>query len=456
MAIKQEFSNIATQAKGAITNRQIRQIVNLRSDKTHADEANIFIWVLIIISSAYIGFSDFTFYKQVLNNTLSPALANFSAFILTVGTEIAILKLTIRFLRAFFFGWMFKTWWHLGYWVFIAVLGFGANYWSYSISTEGMEILAYHVQNDNQQKTKTPLDEHVKKSTAAIDQQIASIQSNIDKADKTRTKEGVLYWSASQEKRNYSKSLPELQAQRTKIALAATEDWQRQQGITSKKIGSFAAFTSKYGGVAEIARLICIFGLVFYQRRFVSMAQNGELGDIQRHIDNILNNDSPPPPPPPTHRPVKRPPPTNGYNLTENQNSLFKSSPPPEHNPGTSSPPFSVSQCDTDINEQSAATGADQIIMHYLTSINREVANLNNENGSPSTVAGRMVGALKELENNYLSHPGFNPSKSVLEKAQHGIKRASDTLTEHGFFYDHQTLQGKITGILQVGKPLPL
>ena len=101
--------------------QEVEYLVNLRNDKTNADEAVILIKIVLYSLTAFVIYLGFEYYKKTFNEMFSPEIATAFAILLPAVVEIGKIKLVGKFFKAWSFGWMGtqKHWSQVLYWLSI-------------------------------------------------------------------------------------------------------------------------------------------------------------------------------------------------------------------------------------------------------------------------------------------------------------------------------------------------
>lgn len=267
-------SNIFTQlrawrAKRAqeLSSSEVNKIISLRNDKTHSDEALIAIRVVLFVVTAFTVYCAYLFYTNTFSKVFSPTATILAALALAPVGEICKIYLTHRALRSIFFGWMFRSFWTLGGWVFILFLGFGAYLWSIKVSTDGMNRLTSEMSEKN--TPKAALSDEISKATVGIDKMIDAAQSGQVTAMGTKWK-GKTTWRAQKIAENNTRSISRLQEQRAVIVEQITRDYAAGNQVRAENISNWAQWIRDYGGIMEIVAGACLFAIVFFERRLVA------------------------------------------------------------------------------------------------------------------------------------------------------------------------------------------
>lgn len=400
-----------------LTNSEVNQIVKLRSDKTHVDEALLVMRFALVFVTIFTSYCGFLFYQSTFIKVFSPTVAWMAAIGLAIVTEAAKIFLLHRFLRSIFFGWISADWWSLGGWLFIGALAIGAYIWSVQISTDGMEMLTKQVA-----EASTPKDNLaalIRESTADIDAQIEASQASQSAAINTKWK-GTTTWRAQKSAASSGAAIASLQEQRKTIVSQVTTDYQTNNQHRAENINQWAYWIERYGGYMELVAALCIFSVVFFERRLVAH-------NIKMAIDAPT-----PAPTDTTYRPPSPAPPSqfNGHSAPLSESGLFRnqiSSPVRE--------PVALSG-----TNPASATGLDgDFIRLRLKSLKGWDDNFNKPGNKPDTVAANMCRILNEI-GQQLTRPDFRPDdNSVYDLLTYITDTGFPIMHKNGFTYKYES-----------------
>ncbi len=387
----------------------------MRSDKTSADEAKIWVSAILTVVTAITAYLAFIYYQDVFSNTLDTATATVLAIALAAVVEIGKIKLALRALHSILFGWISESATTWGYWGFICLLAGGSFYWSVRVSTKGLAM--YSTNHAEATISKDSLAPLLAAATASVDQQIASETSSRTAAQGNKWKGTIVYVSSKQAKKN-TENITKLQDQRAKIVDQTVADYKDGLSKRSGKISAFAYFIREFGGYQEIVAALCLLAIAFFNLRLVEISietnalPDEELATTEQPDNRRARN---PAAPAETPRPrngaevnnVARP---IGYNVRPDGNVARV----PQNRPA---PP--VPHCTTAVPQSQPVVsdiGHDAIVRNAQIKLGREMANLEPKagamNGTVASISRRVYTALGEVEEGMCS-PDFKPS-SVL------------------------------------------
>lgn len=418
-AISPEKSNVFSQfaawrnkSAQQMTNREIDKITSLRNDKTHVDEALITVKVILFFVTAFTAYCGYLFYESTFIKIFSLTATQIAAILLAIITELAKIRLTHRALRSIFFGWMFKSFWNLGGWLFIAALGIGAYIWSVNISTDGMAMMTKEVTELS--TPKDDLNATISAATSGIDAQIKDASDTQSEAFGTKWK-GTTTVRAQKIAETTAKSIASLQAQREQIVSQVMTDHQAANATRSENISNWAYWIERYGGYMELVAALALFAIVFFERRLVS--------------ENLNVANSVPTPPtasttPPQNRPVGAP--LNGNSGPLSETPLF-------NNSGASPVRDSVPLSGT--NGRPAGGSDGDFIRLRLKGLKGWDDNFGKAGNKPETVAQNMCRLLNEI-GQQMTRPDFRPdNNSVHDFLEYITETGFPVMHEHGYTY---------------------
>lgn len=422
-AISNEKSNVFSQFAAwrnktaqQLSNREVDKITSLRNDKTHVDEALIVTKVILFIVTGFTAYCGLLFYQSTFGKVLSPTATTVWSVALAVATEAAKVFLSHRALRSIFFGWMFRSFWNLGGWIFIALLGVGAYYWSVNISTDGMSMFTKQVT-----ELSTPKDDLTASMTAAT----AGIDAQLKDASAKQSEALGIKWKTTTTVTGQkiaattANSIASLQSQRQKIVDQIAADHQASNQTRRENISNWAYWIERYGGYMELIAGLCIFAIVFFERRLV--AENMSVGQ-------------PAPTPPEASTPTTSRPagsPLNGnYSAPLSESPAFHNS---AVNPVRDSVPLSGTN-----SRQGGGSDGDFIRLR-LKSLKGWDDNFARPGNKPETVAQNMCRILNEI-GKQMALPEFQPdNNSVYDLLAYITEVGFPTMHQHGYEYQYET-----------------
>lgn len=397
------FTQIADwRAKRAesLTESEVNHAASMRSDKTNADEAKLWVSLVLGVVTIITAYLAMQYYQDVFQNTFSE-YATVLAVALAIVVEIGKIKLALRALHSVLFGWMFESGATLGYWGFIWLLAIGAFFWSVRVSTQGLtRYSANHAESTVSKDSLAPL---LAAATAAIDQQINAETASRTDAQGNKWKNTTVVISSRQAKKN-TENIAKLQEQRQAVVNQTIADYKDGLSKRTGKINAFTYFITEFGGYMEIIAGLCILAIAFFNYRLVEISVAAHALLEEPDTPTLPEQASP------NERPVRqhngqevhnkvRP---IGFNVDRNGN-IPVSQPKPViqlyHN---------VSQP----KKETGALGADAIITTYRTKLYADINNLEKGNGVKSTIAGRIHSYLNTV-GRAMGNEEFEPSDKL-------------------------------------------
>lgn len=421
-AISSEKSNVFSQFSAwrnkkaqEMSNKEVNKIISLRNDKTHADEALMVTRIVLLVVTAFTAYCGYLFYQSTFSKIFTPSTTLLAAVALAFITEAAKIFLTHRALRSIFFGWMFRSFWNLGGWLFIAAIGVGAYVWSVNISTDGMDMFTRQIT-----EISTPKDDLNMAITAAT----SGIDAQIDKATKTQNEAFGTKWRGTTTIRaqkiaeTTAKSIASLQTQRQRIVDQVTTDHQAANVTRSENISNWAYWIERYGGYMELVAGLCLFAIVFFERRLVA-----ENLDVANSIPTPPAYNAPPQP-----RPTGAP--RNGSTAPLSESPLFQNS---GASPVRDSPTLSGTN-----GRQSGGSDGDFIRLR-LKGLKGWDDNFGKPGNKPETVAQNMCRILNEI-GQQMQQSNFRPDfNSVQDLLSYITDTGYPTMHEHGYSYQYES-----------------
>lgn len=394
-AISSEKSNVFSQFSAwrnkkaqELSNKEINKIISLRNDKTHADEALWVVRILLFIVTIFTAYCGLLFYQSVFGKIFSPTATRLAAIALAIITELAKIFLTHRALRSIFFGWMFKSFWNLGGWIFISALGIGAYYWSVNISTDGMEMFTRQIT-----EAATPRGDiaaEITAATAAIDQQISVASGAQNRAMDIKWRGNTTVEGQRIAKAN-ARQVEKLQEQRARIVEQVTTDHQKAGDVRAANISNWAFWIERYGGYMEAVAALCLLAIVFFERRLVAENMGA--------MNTPTTTNAPAFTPSPTPRHTGTP---SGAPLSESR--LFNN-----HTPN----PVRDSGALSGTNGGAHGVADGDFLRLRLKRLKGWDDNFGKPGNNPDTVAQNMTQLLNEI-GLQMTRPEFNPDANAL------------------------------------------
>jgi len=396
-----EIADWRSKNRENVTNAQVKKAARLRSDKTNADEARIVLNIILFVAESITAYMGFLYYKEAYESNLSPMFGAIMALGVAATVEIAKVFLVRLALRSILFRWIVASWTQLGYWTFVFILAVGSYFWSYTISTDGMETFVKN--NQYKSRPKDDLSQKIAAATAGIDAQIAQESNARTSSNNTKWK-GVTTIDAQRSIRKNNTNIESLLAQKQKIVEDITTKANADNGQLTQIEGSFTTFIKKFGGYMEIICALCLIALAFAEMRLVEVVSSEP-------------NASPTPEPQPVSNP--QPQPQAKHNFNNGSPTYFNRG---SDGNVVSTYSHAVTQSDTDVphmamkNINVVSVGSDGVLRDAITRIKRDMANLKNENGKPQSVYDRIKGALDALYNATIDE-NFDPNQTLAHDA---------------------------------------
>lgn len=418
--IFEQFSAWRSGRSESMTNSKINKIVSLRNDNSHSDEAIIVIRIMLFIVTAFTVYCGFLFYQNTFGKVFSPTATFLASVGLAIITELAKIYLTHRALRSIFFGWIFRSFWTLGGWLFIFALGTGAFVWSINISTDGMNMLTREVTEKT--TAKDDLSGNIAAATADIDRQIATLSAGQSEAMATRWK-GTTTRDAQRLANMSAKSIQTLQEQRKTVVDQITADHRDANSTRSANISNWAYWIDSYGGYMEAVAAICLLAIVFFERRLVDEYR-------REHGGNMPN-----------------PTPSKGSFRTDHTTGA------PQHNGATAGPsrsglfsnnfisPDPSVRNDRTLSESPAGSAGNSdadFIKFRLKRLKGWDDNFNDKKNKPETVAQNMYQLLNEIGKR-MQDEHFAPDPDTANQLiQYCVETGFPAMDAAGYPYKYQ------------------
>lgn len=247
--------------------QEVEMLLSFRNDNTNADEAAIFIKIILWGLTIFMIYLGFEYYSKTFAEMFPPEIAFAFAVALPAVVEIAKIKLVGKFFRAWVFGWMgtSRHWSGVAYWFIVGGIGLGAFVWSYSISTGGIKEVAK--QNAEIKNKQAELNTTLSLATAGTDAQIKSLENSNAQIGPLKNAKGRTNWESQPILASNAESLKSLYAQKEQITRTTTEEYQKNAGNIQLKVSAWAQFIERFGGWGEWGVFICLCAVAFFERR---------------------------------------------------------------------------------------------------------------------------------------------------------------------------------------------
>lgn len=218
---------------------------------------------ILWLASAVTIYMGFKYYQFTFEPSF-PGMANALATTLSVVVELAKVFLTYAVLSGIIFGWAFRNWSKFFAYCFGFALAYGAYWWSYTTSTEGIAIYAKETSTDNLKGQD--LTGYIVQGTADITAQIAQIEQSNQQAAGMTTKKGKINWYGQQTISGNAPTLSNLMAQKAEREKLLTEQWQKGEGRTEARVNVLSQWVMNFGGYTEWAVLFCLLAMIFFDK----------------------------------------------------------------------------------------------------------------------------------------------------------------------------------------------
>lgn len=407
-----QISNFRRNRAGKLSETEVGRIASMRTDKSNADEAKMFLNALIIGCTLVTMYLAVVYYQDAFKNTMDPSAGEILSYVLSVVVEIAKIKLFIRVARAILFGWMWQDFPSFGYWLLVGAVAAGSYYWSVKVSTDG--LARYSTQHADETMAKGDLTAEINAAAASVDAMILQESKARDAATSNKWKGNIVFTSSKSAAKS-SATIENLMKQRETIVKQVTADYAESKGKRTEKIGAFAYFINRFGGYMELVCFLCLLGIAFADWKLVSLAKR--------------TGQAPAPEPDPYPTEEIRPnntqttgtPRSDASNTNQGQTT---------HNLSTRTPLFTdeenriranasranpVAQSGTSGTGNNVVFGPDEILELQRTRLQKEVNNIQKGNGSLSKITARVNNQLLIATRAFQSSEN-PPSRAVSEK----------------------------------------
>lgn len=405
-------------------------LLNLRNDKTNADEAVIWTRVVLWVLTAFVVYLGYNYYLNTFSEMLPYPAALLFAIALPAAIEICKIKLATRTLRSWWFGWINEGLYASLFWGFVTIMAVGAFWWSYTISTGGIKEVAKEAAA--QKHKQADLQTVIAAACSDVDARISAINEKDTEAAKMKTKKGNIAWSGQSIKMDNAKLLVSLQKEREMIVEQTTLSYTTTNTENTAKISKWASFIERFGGWGDIGTGICLIIISFFEKRLYDLnkAKLQKLTTDVKPGATIEHQD------PLTEWKVNAPNVTqSAQNASASRPIGFRwegygTQPAP---PPVSQPTQSVSQ---PTQQNPVVLGSNQILLQFQRKLMADIPNLLKKNGVPGTVSARINRAFDECYE-AICHPDFCPDRTVGAKVYgYAASEAIPTLNNAGWPYE--------------------
>ena len=366
------------------TEKRIQQIQKIRDDGTTADEVlNLTRDRIIPLTLIFSFIFCLIFYFRFLSDAYPIWVAIPGAAIIAFVIENGKIFFGIRAIRYLYF---YRPLSSIADTVlFIGILLFSVLtfYWSIQNSTSGLHDLTTRT---IQAKTAATL--NFSPDVTAIDRQIAEARAAQQKADGMRWK-GKMTVEGQRLTRRSEEGISKLQDQRTRMIDQAQKQYDAKVKVAENNTEKAASWTRLIGGFIEAAQIILLIIAGSCEKKLDDRLQSGKT--IQRQGPAI----------PYQGHPI-------GFNLDLSGN-VRAAAPPRPVNGHPQTAHNSLYHNVPQDNGDSRGIGADAILKNAHAAIQRDLKNLENENGRPRTICDRIHAAIIQ-QSREVRKKGFEPS----------------------------------------------
>jgi len=417
------------------TNRQKydEYLLTLRNDKTNADEAAFWIKCILYLLTAFVVYLGYHYYLSTFSQTMDPMVAAIFAVGIPAGVEIGKLKLISKAFRAISLGWINDGPSKSLFWSFVLIIGAGAFWWSYTISTGGIKEVAR--QNAEASVRQDSLHVIISSATADVDARIAEINHSNEQAAQMKTKRGKVAWSGQTIQMNNSASLVSLQGERQKIVDQITADYATTGAENKTKVSAWASFIERFGGWGEIGSILCLIALAVFERvlRDHNMA---ELENEQSTTTPPLSNSNGQTTPNGAYKVAQNKAGSIGFYWDGYGSPAAALTPQPLFTDQDTVP--QSTQAVPQPNGEIMESYADSVLELCRQAVQKDLANFHNEQARPATVSKRINTALDECREKMM-RSGFEPTYKAAFKLHNYLNSVVwDKLNTIGWPYEHQ------------------
>lgn len=385
----QENGNWWSSLWAAGQNKRIQQIQKIKDDGTTADEVlSLTRDRLIPITLLFSLLFTFIFYYRFLGDAYPIWVAIPGALIIAFLIENGKIFFGIRAIRYLYF---YRPLASVADTVlFIGLLAFSSLtfFWSIQNSTSGLHDLTTRTI-----RAKTAQTLNFSPDVSAIDRQIADARAAQQKADGMRWK-GKVTVEGQRLARRSEENIAKLQDQRTRMIDQAQKQYDARAAVAETNTEKAASWTRLIGGLVEIAQIILLIIAGSCEKKLDDRLSNGQT--FQRQPINTPAYSAPY-----SHSPI-------GYNV-DNTGNVRAANPP---RPVNGTPQTGYNDLYHNVPQKKAdsgAIGADAILKNAYAAIQRDIKNLENENGRPRTVVDRIHNAMLTVGRE-AAKPAFEPT----------------------------------------------
>lgn len=368
-----QIADFSAKRRENLTNAQVKKIANTRNPDTNMDEVVFWVKVVMWFATAFCAYCGFLFYRESFGTSFSPKIAVLFSIGLALLVEVCKVFLSGRVIRSIFLGWFFSTWTKFGLWFFVAALAIGSFFWSYSISTDGLQIFSKMQQKRNAAPTLS-LIEYQAAATSEIDKQIGALQEAQNKSLQSKWK-GTIVHEAQKTATKNSTAIGKLQDQRAAVIASATDDYNVRANNAQEEIDTWAKWVAEYGGYMEIVCFLALITIGFAERELVDMTLKGD------QTTPTPPNNGTKPQPRPEYLNLGERKPLFGNNQTVSQNNTV----------------LQPAQAVTQHNSGTVMEGIDDTLNLARKALNSEIWNLQNGNGLPGTISKRVYSVFNRV-----------------------------------------------------------
>ena len=438
--------------------QEVEMLLSLRNDKTNADEAVIFVKIIMWGLTTFMVYLGFEYYSKTFAEMFSPEAALVFAISLPAVIEIAKIKLIGKFFRAWFFGWIGtkQHWSAVLYWLIIGTIGISAFWWSYTISTGGIREVAK--QNAETKNRQCELHLQISTATAGVDAQIYALQKSNEDAGSLKNKRGRTNWASQPILSSNAQSLSYLFAQKEQIAKQVTENYQKTEGDVKIKVSAWAQFIERFGGWGELGVFICLCAVAFFERRLYE-ANKDAVKEAENELSKMSVAASPPSSPPPPHQHNGNSHQHQAYQnkgrftyFNRQQDGAVRSALEKEDAQPDKIPVSQFQEPVTQSDDPVAGNYADDVLKLAEKKLRGFSANFGRKWGYDDTVARNIHDILDQTL--YKMKGTFRPSAEVHAKfSAYVLDTLFPLLLQKGFVYPKQT---RFEGWLRSVAPMPV
>jgi hypothetical protein len=363
-----------------------KKINSYRDNGTHADEWLMLLKVLLPLSA----FFTLAFGVALHYNLALPYAGHYGAgaFALIFTAFIELSKIIAG---KWFFRQLFFCMWKQGQSSAALILAGGliaaaAFVWSYYNSTTGVTYLAHYL--GEKHVTRPVVDMAAK--TAGVDNRVNYTVKVLEKGQKTEW-QGTTTRDGQRIARNASAALAEQEKQRTILIEQAANEQKTLDTHRTTFIGKVGELLSFLGGKMEWFQVLILAAMVAAEKTLWHRMSGSGTPPHRAPQQNNGHQFASQTTPTGNFRAAMPPPAVNGLPTTPRQ-PLYHNVPQQNGNPD--------------------GVGADAILKNAHAAIQRDLKNLENENGKPRTIADRIHAAMMAVGRE-AQKPGFKPSPRI-------------------------------------------